>query len=63
MTYECPSDVTHCLRQARRGGTEENAQLLEVVYDELRQLAGSHLRRERINHTLQPTALVHEAYL
>lgn len=34
-----------------------------VVYTELRRLAAQHLRRERINHTLQPTALVHEAYL
>lgn len=36
--------------------------LLPEVYDELRRLAGSYLRRERSNHTLQPTALVHEAY-
>jgi len=37
--------------------------LLQSVYDELRRLAGYHLRRERPNHTLQATALVHEAYL
>lgn len=37
--------------------------LLPLVYDELRRLARSYLRRERDNHTLQPTALVHEAYL
>lgn len=37
--------------------------LLPLVYDELRSLARSHLRNERIEHTLQPTALVHEAYL
>jgi RNA polymerase sigma factor (TIGR02999 family) len=36
---------------------------LPAVYDELRQLAGSYLRRERSDHTLQPTALVHESYL
>ncbi|HEX8680198.1 MAG TPA: ECF-type sigma factor [Chthoniobacterales bacterium] len=38
-------------------------QMLPHVYDELRQLAGKYLRRERSDHTLQPTALVHEAYL
>ncbi|HSH38249.1 MAG TPA: ECF-type sigma factor [Chthoniobacterales bacterium] len=37
--------------------------MLPRVYDELRQLAGNYLRRERSDHTLQPTALVHEAYL
>jgi len=37
--------------------------LTPLVYKELRRLAGSHLRRERKSHTLQPTALVHEAYL
>jgi RNA polymerase sigma factor (TIGR02999 family) len=36
---------------------------LSLVYDELRRLAASYMRRERANHTLQPTALVHEAYL
>jgi RNA polymerase sigma factor (TIGR02999 family) len=38
-------------------------ELLPLVYDELRALAGAYLARERIGHTLQPTALVHEAYL
>ncbi len=37
--------------------------LMPVVYDELRRIAESYLRHERANHTLQPTALVHEAYL
>jgi RNA polymerase sigma factor (TIGR02999 family) len=39
------------------------AKLMPLVYDEFRALAARHLRRERANHTLQPTALVHEAYL
>ena len=39
------------------------AQLLPQVYEELRRLAGNYLRKERPDHTLQPTALVHEAYL
>jgi RNA polymerase sigma-70 factor (ECF subfamily) len=38
-------------------------QLLQLVYNELHAIAGRHLRRERPGHTLQPTALVHEAYL
>jgi RNA polymerase sigma-70 factor, ECF subfamily len=42
---------------------EDVEQLLRVVYDELHTIAGRHLRRERPGHTLQPTALVHEAYL
>ena len=47
------------------GGGDQNAreQMLPLVYDELRRLAASYLRRERVDHTLQPTALVHEAYL
>ena len=39
------------------------AKLIPVVYDELRRLAGSYMRRERVDHTLQATALVNEAYL
>jgi RNA polymerase sigma-70 factor (ECF subfamily) len=39
------------------------AKLMPLVYDEFRALAARHLRRERADHTLQPTALVHEAYL
>ncbi|MEO5859367.1 MAG: sigma-70 family RNA polymerase sigma factor [Pyrinomonadaceae bacterium] len=42
------------------GGRDE---LIEVVYEELRRLAAGYLRQERSDHTLQPTALVHEAYL
>ncbi len=38
-------------------------QMMPLVYRELRRIAGNHFRRERIDHTLQPTALVHEAYL
>jgi RNA polymerase sigma-70 factor, ECF subfamily len=49
----------------RRWGAEEEApaELMTLVYDELRRLARAYLRRERSGHTLQPTALVHEAYL
>ncbi len=48
------------LRAERREGFDE---LLPMVYAELRRLAGHHLSRERAEHTLQPTALVHEAYI
>lgn len=47
------------------GGGDAHARerMLPLVYDELRRLAASYLRRERPGHTLQPTALVHEAYV
>lgn len=45
------------------GSRQLSAELVPVVYDELRRLADIYLRNERSNHTLQPTALVHEAYL
>lgn len=55
--------VTQILRQLDLSDPKQAQELLAVVYDELRQLAGRQLRGERANHTLQPTALVHEAYL
>jgi RNA polymerase sigma factor (TIGR02999 family) len=45
------------------GEQSERDHLMMVVYDELRRIAGAYMGRERSNHTLQPTALVHEAYL
>ncbi|HLJ46079.1 MAG TPA: sigma-70 family RNA polymerase sigma factor [Bryobacteraceae bacterium] len=45
------------------GDIPSREQLLALVYDELRRIAANHLRAERPGHTLQPTALVHEAYL
>jgi RNA polymerase sigma-70 factor, ECF subfamily len=56
-------DVTTLLTLAREGDSAAAVALIEVVYPELRRLAASYLRRERPEHTLQPTALVHEAYL
>jgi RNA polymerase sigma factor (TIGR02999 family) len=58
-----PQGVTVLLE--RWGGGDEGAleELLPLVYAELRRLAGAYLRREREGHTLQPTALVNEAYL
>lgn len=55
--------VTQLLLQLTRGNQAVMEELLPVVYDELRRLAASYLRRERPGHTLQPTALVHEAYM
>jgi RNA polymerase sigma-70 factor, ECF subfamily len=56
-------DVTQLLMQWTGGDAAALDQLLPLVYDELRRLAASYLRRERSDHTLQSTALVHEAYL
>ncbi|HYO84124.1 MAG TPA: sigma-70 family RNA polymerase sigma factor [Bryobacteraceae bacterium] len=56
-------DVTRLLIQLGQGDTEAAAQLLPLLYDELRRVAQRNLRNERLNHTLQATALVHEAYL
>lgn len=55
--------VTQTLLNWSSGDREAAADLLPLVYDELRRLASIYLSRERQDHTLQPTALVHEAYL
>ena len=56
-------DVTGLLDDWSRGDRRALETLLPVVYAELRRIAARQLRRERDGHTLQPTALVHEAYL
>lgn len=56
-------EVTRLLREWSAGKRDALEQLLPLVYDELRRCAGAYLRNEREGHTLQPTALVHEAYL
>ena len=56
-------DVTRLLREWGEGNAEAMDDLLPLVYGELRRLARHYLRGERPDHTLQPTALVHEAYL
>jgi RNA polymerase sigma factor (TIGR02999 family) len=60
---ESSIDVTMLLKELSSGNQDVLAELIPLVYDELRRLAAYHLRRERSNHTLQATALVHEAYL
>ena len=57
------SDVTRLLDAAAAGDRQAAADLLPLVYDELRKLAAARMAAESPDHTLQPTALVHEAYL
>jgi RNA polymerase sigma-70 factor (ECF subfamily) len=56
-------DITRLLDAANRGDSEALNELFPMIYEELRKIAASQLRRERPDHTLQPTALVHEAYV
>jgi len=60
---ESSTPVTQLLVRWRAGDREALEALMPLVYDELRRLAHHYLRRERSDHTLQSTALVHEAYL
>jgi RNA polymerase sigma factor (TIGR02999 family) len=55
--------ITQILVELKNGELTALDELLPLVYGELRRLANSYLKRERSDHTLQPTALVHEAYL
>ncbi len=57
------TEITRLLDAASRGQAQATEQLLPLVYDELRRLAGGLMSRERPGQTLQPTALVHEAYM
>jgi DNA-directed RNA polymerase specialized sigma24 family protein len=57
------TDVTARLADWNRGDRAALDELLPLIYNELRRVAGRHLRQERPDHTLQATALVHEAYL
>ena len=57
------ADVTQLLNAIERGDPRAAAELLPLVYDELRKLAAARMAEEAPDHTLQPTALVHEAYL
>jgi RNA polymerase sigma-70 factor (ECF subfamily) len=56
-------DVTVLLAELANGNQDAASKLIPLVYDEMRRLANHYMRRERSNHTLQATALVHEAYL
>jgi RNA polymerase sigma factor (TIGR02999 family) len=58
-----PEGITQFLIDWEKGDQAALEKLMPLVYSELRRLAGNYLRRERGEHTLQPTALVNEAYL
>lgn len=63
MDTPSPEAVTTLLQAWSQGDENARDQLFPLVYDELRKRAAAYLRRERRDHTLPPTALVHEAYL
>ena len=68
MTADSPiggldDELTELLRSIAAGNRNDVHRLMTVAYDELRSLAEAHMCRERVDHTLQPTALVHEAFL
>jgi RNA polymerase sigma-70 factor, ECF subfamily len=56
-------EITLLLSDLQQGNAEAGSKLMPLVYAQLRQIAAHHFRSERPDHTLQPTALVHEAYL
>ena len=63
MTQPSSSDVTLLLKRLSEGDQDALTQLIPLIYDELHRLAAFHLQRERVDHTVQTTALVHETYL
>jgi len=63
MHFPSPGDVTRLLQAWSDGDAAALDRLMPIVYDQLRAIAARYLRRERREHTLQPTALVNEAYL
>jgi RNA polymerase sigma factor (TIGR02999 family) len=63
VEHESPGQVSRLLRHWSEGDERALSELLPLVYDELRRVAHYHLQRERDDHTLQSTALVHEAFI
>ena len=63
MDRDKRGDVTELLTRFRRGEQGAEAKLMTLVYGELRRLAAQYMRRERKEHSMPPTALVHEAYI
>jgi RNA polymerase sigma factor (TIGR02999 family) len=63
MGIEPRSDLTAILNEVRSGGADAQKRLVQAIYAELRRTAGGLMHRERPGHTLQPSALVHEALL
>jgi RNA polymerase sigma-70 factor (ECF subfamily) len=58
-----PGEVTNLLLELKQGNKAAEERLIPLVYRELRRIAAAYIRREAAQHSLQPTALVHEAYL
>ena len=58
-----PGDITVLLGKLQQGDPQAAERLIPLVYQELRRIAGAHMRDERAGHTLQPTALIHEAWM
>ncbi len=63
MVHEAMPDITELLIEWSHGDSRALDRLLPLVYGDLRRIARGHLRKERPDHTLQATALVHEAYI
>jgi RNA polymerase sigma factor (TIGR02999 family) len=63
MGEALPDQITLLLQQMKLGDSDARARLASLVYPQLKKIAAQHMRRERPDHTLQPTALVHEAFL
>jgi RNA polymerase sigma-70 factor (ECF subfamily) len=63
MNQPLPTNVTTLLNELRSGNPRAASELIPLVYKELHRLASRYMRRERANHTLQATVLVHDAYL
>src|ERR1044072_487460 len=63
MSEKHPSEITQILKDWNDGNEDAKERLLPFVYDELKRQASILMSRERSNHTLQPTALVHEAFM
>jgi RNA polymerase sigma factor (TIGR02999 family) len=63
MSPEDSGSVTNLLARLHGGDPSVEARLLTLVHAELHRVAVSYMRRERVDHTLQPTALIHEAYI
>lgn len=63
MTVAPNEEITRILQEWKRDDQNASAQLMPLVYEEMRRRAAEYLRHERPDHTLQATALVHEAYL
>lgn len=63
MSAPDPKTITQLLKRINNQDAGASSELYDILYQELKKLASGLLNRERINHTLQATALVHEAYL